>query len=59
MFSQGDLFNKVADSELLVIDDFGVQSIRIGSRELFYDLIDARYETEKPPLSQQQTPGRN
>lgn len=51
MFGQGEsLFNKVADSELLVIDDFGVQSDTDWEQRTLYDLIDARYETEKPTI---------
>lgn len=45
-----DIFTKLAGVDLLVLDDFGVQADSEWEKRTLYDLIDARYESEKPVL---------
>lgn len=45
-----DIFHSLADQEVLVIDDFGVQADSEWEKRTLYDLIDARYESQKPTI---------
>lgn len=42
-----EVFKKIANTELLFIDDLGVQSDSQWEQSIFYDLIDYRYEYKK------------
>jgi len=44
------VFNDIARQDVLVIDDFGVQSDSEWEQRMLYDLIDARYEAELPTI---------
>lgn len=44
------IFNKIASAELLVIDDFGVQSDSEWEKRTLYDLINIRYERVLPTI---------
>lgn len=45
-----DIFRELAGKEVLVIDDFGVQADSEWEKRMLYDLIDLRYEEEKPTI---------
>ena len=45
-----DIFHTLADQDVLVIDDFGVQADSEWEKRTLYDLIDARYESQKPTI---------
>jgi len=45
-----DIFQKLAAANLLILDDFGVQADSEWEKRTLYDLIDARYENQKPVL---------
>ncbi len=50
-YGRGDsFFNAVANVDVLVIDDFGVQADSDWEQRTLYDLIDARYEYERPTI---------
>lgn len=44
------VFNEIASQEILVIDDFGIQSDSEWEQRTLYDLIDARYENDLPTI---------
>ena len=51
IYGQGDdLFKKISEVDLLAIDDFGVQKDSLWEQRTLYDLIDTRYEFEKPTI---------
>ena len=51
MYGRGeDIFYKLAQTSLLILDDFGVQADSEWEKRTLYDLIDARYENQKPVL---------
>jgi DNA replication protein DnaC len=43
----GKIEKELADVDILVIDDFGIQKDTEWKQETLYDLVDARYEAEK------------
>ena len=43
----GRIEKELADVDILVIDDFGIQKDTEWKQETLYDLVDARYEAEK------------
>jgi DNA replication protein DnaC len=45
-----DIFQRFAVANLLILDDFGVQADSEWEKRTLYDLIDARYENQKPVL---------
>ncbi|MES0489826.1 MAG: ATP-binding protein [Leptospirales bacterium] len=45
-----DIFHTLAEQEVLVIDDLGVQADSEWEKRTLYDLIDARYESQKPTI---------
>jgi len=45
-----DIFKELLDKDVLVIDDFGVQADTSWEQRTLYDLIDARYEYDKPTI---------
>lgn len=45
-----DVFRALAETEVLVIDDFGVQADSPWEQRMLYDLIDLRYEEMKPTI---------
>lgn len=45
-----EIFNKIANADLLVIDDFGVQSDSEWEKRTLYDLINIRYEKVLPTI---------
>ncbi|MCB1201685.1 MAG: ATP-binding protein [Leptospiraceae bacterium] len=50
-YGQGDnYFNDLANKKVLMIDDFGVQSDTDWEQRTLYDLIDMRYEYERPTI---------
>lgn len=44
------VFNDIARKDVLVIDDFGIQSDSEWEQRMLYDLVDARYEAELPTI---------
>lgn len=44
------VFNDIARQDVLVIDDFGIQSDSEWEQRQLYDLIDARYESDLPTI---------
>jgi DNA replication protein DnaC len=44
------VFNDIARQDILVIDDFGIQSDSEWEQRMLYDLVDARYEAELPTI---------
>lgn len=44
------VFNDIARQDILVIDDFGIQSDSEWEQRMLYDLVDARYESELPTI---------
>ncbi|MBS0617814.1 MAG: ATP-binding protein [Spirochaetes bacterium] len=44
------VFNEIARQDILVIDDFGIQSDSEWEQRMLYDLIDARYENDLPTI---------
>lgn len=44
------VFNDIARQDVLVIDDFGIQSDSDWEQRQLYDLIDARYENDLPTI---------
>lgn len=44
------VFNEIARQDVLVIDDFGIQSDSEWEQRTLYDLIDARYENDLPTI---------
>lgn len=44
------VFNEIARQDILVIDDFGIQSDSEWEQRMLYDLVDARYEAELPTI---------
>ncbi len=51
MYGKGEeIYNKIAQSDVLVIDDFGVQADSEWEKRTLYDLINARYESMKPTI---------
>ncbi|MBL8035473.1 MAG: ATP-binding protein [Leptospiraceae bacterium] len=44
------VFNDIARQDILVIDDFGIQSDSEWEQRMLYDLIDARYESDLPTI---------
>ncbi|MBN8219900.1 MAG: ATP-binding protein [Spirochaetes bacterium] len=44
------VFNDIAQQDILVIDDFGIQSDSEWEQRMLYDLVDARYEAELPTI---------
>lgn len=44
------VFNEIARQDVLVIDDFGIQSDSEWEQRMLYDLVDARYESELPTI---------
>jgi DNA replication protein DnaC len=44
------VFNDIAKQDILVIDDFGIQSDSEWEQRMLYDLVDARYESELPTI---------
>jgi DNA replication protein DnaC len=44
------VFNEIARQDVLVIDDFGIQSDSEWEQRMLYDLVDARYEAELPTI---------
>ena len=44
------IFYQLADQQVLVIDDFGVQADSEWEKRTLYDLIDARYENQSPTI---------
>ncbi|MDH5719449.1 MAG: ATP-binding protein [Spirochaetia bacterium] len=45
-----DIFKDLMNKDVLVIDDFGVQADTAWEQRTLYDLIDARYEADKPTI---------
>jgi len=45
-----DIFQRFVVANLLILDDFGVQADSEWEKRTLYDLIDARYENQKPVL---------
>jgi DNA replication protein DnaC len=43
----GKIEKELADVDILVVDDFGIQKDTEWKQETLYDLVDARYEAEK------------
>ncbi|OHD70393.1 MAG: hypothetical protein A2W19_16410 [Spirochaetes bacterium RBG_16_49_21] len=43
----GKIEKELADVDMLVVDDFGIQKDTEWKQETLYDLVDARYEAEK------------
>lgn len=51
MYGKGeDIFQEIINTPVLLIDDFGVQADSAWEQRMLYDLIDARYESEKITL---------
>lgn len=44
------VFNEIARQDILVVDDFGIQSDSEWEQRMLYDLIDARYEADLPTI---------
>lgn len=44
------VFNEIARQDVLVIDDFGIQSDSDWEQRMLYDLIDMRYENDLPTI---------
>ncbi|HRP69233.1 MAG TPA: ATP-binding protein [Turneriella sp.] len=44
------VFNEIAQQDILVIDDFGIQSDSEWEQRMLYDLVDARYEADLPTI---------
>ncbi|MCX7632795.1 MAG: ATP-binding protein [Turneriella sp.] len=44
------VFNEIAQQEVLVIDDFGIQADSDWEQRTLYDLIDVRYENDLPTI---------
>ncbi|MBV6492535.1 MAG: DNA replication protein DnaC [Turneriella sp.] len=44
------VFNEIAQQDILVIDDFGIQSDSDWEQRMLYDLVDARYEADLPTI---------
>ncbi len=56
-YGAGDtIFYEYANAEVLVIDDLGVQADSEWEKRMLYDLIDARYESEKPTILTSNSP---